>query len=150
MKNVLFVLPALAVMCLATSAQADSGAIDSATLSAMGLSGVQVVSDAEAMEVRGMGYSHGKKSSAKAFGISYAYLETGGGRYRSSLGNGSAGTLDGFLAKGSHYAGGEHLSEAVISKETVETKSVGGIKFKTTRKMTLGIGAGGSASSIAF
>lgn len=147
MKNVLFVLPAVAIMCLAGSAQADNGAIDSATLSAMGLGDVQVMSESEAMEVRGMGYRgpRPRRSMALAFGISFAEIGTDG-----YLGGGDAGTLDGFLSYGNNYAAGEHISEAVLSKETVETKSVGGVTFRTTTKMTLGIGAGGSSSSIAF
>jgi len=67
-----------------------------------------VMSDREAMDVRGMGYDSSNKSSKKsvaiAFGISYAKI----GGYDSA----SAGTLDGLFAKGKHYASGKHGSIA--------------------------------------
>jgi len=92
-------------------AQAKNGMPSQATLQAMGLSGLQVMSDSEAMNVRGLGYqSYGGKSKAIAFGVSYAHVGGHGG---------SAGSLDGFYAEGKHYAGGAHGSIAgkiVITK----------------------------------
>ena len=61
MKKVLSVLPMVAMLCFAVTVKADNGAIDNATLSAMGLGGVQVMSDSEAQSVRGQGYISSKK-----------------------------------------------------------------------------------------
>lgn len=94
-------------------AQAENGMPSQATLRAMGLSGMQVMSDREAMDVRGMGYSsHG--STAIAFGISYAHA---GGQ------GASAGSLDGYFSKGKYLAGGSHGS---IAGRIVITKGGGG------------------------
>jgi hypothetical protein len=94
-------------------AQAENGMPSQATLRAMGLSGMQVMSDREAMNVRGMGYTS-SGSTAIAFGISYAHA----GGY-----DASAGSLDGFFAKGNHYAGGAHGS---IAGKVVITYGGGG------------------------
>jgi len=91
-------------------AQAKNGMPSQATLQAMGLSGMQVMSDSEAMNIRGLGYQSHSKSKAIAFGISYANVGGHGA---------GAGSLDGFYAEGKHYAGGSHGSIAgkiVITK----------------------------------
>ena len=104
------VLAASMLVAFVGVAQAGHGMPSQATLRAMGLSGMQVMSDREAMGVRGMGYyssnksNKSNKSTAIAFGISYAKV---GGHY-----DARAGTLDGFFAKGKHYASGKHGSIA--------------------------------------
>ncbi|MDA7979071.1 MAG: hypothetical protein MPJ50_09930 [Pirellulales bacterium] len=65
MKKVLFVAAAL-VAFVATPAMANDGQVSSSTLKALGLSNMQVASDAEGMEVRGMA------SIAVTFGTSSA------------------------------------------------------------------------------
>lgn len=84
-------------------AQAEQGMPSQATLRAMGLSGMQVMNDREAMDVRGMGY-YSSHSKAIAFGVSYASVGGGHGP--------SAGSVDGFYAEGKYHAGGEHGSHA--------------------------------------
>ena len=146
MKKVMLVLPALAVMCLASSVQADQSAIDSATLSAMGLSGVQVVSDAEAKNVRGMGYRYGNYG-VKTYGHSYANISTRrGGNLRFET-----GTEDGFESRGRYLSGGQHASEAYVDYVKTETVDVPGAGSKTTTiSRSLTIGAAGSASGYSF
>ncbi len=140
--KMMMILPALAMMCLVSSAQADNGAIDSATLSAMGLSNVQVMSDVEAQDVRGMGYAPPRRSLALAFGVSFASINAGPA---------SAGTLDGFLSYGNHVAKGQHESVAQISETKTKTKTILGVPaYSITKTRTLTIGAGGSSSSFAF
>ena len=106
MKRCLFVvLAASMLVAFVGVAQAEHGMPSQATLRAMGLSGMQVMSDREAMGVRGMGYySSREKPKAIAFGISYAKVS---GHYGAR-----AGTIDGFFAKGKHYAAGAHGSIA--------------------------------------
>ena len=108
-RCLIIVLAASMLVAFVGVARAEHGMPSQATLRAMGLSGMQVMSDREAMNVRGMGYyssrkSSRKKSTAIAFGISYAKV---GGHYGAS-----AGTIDGFFAKGKHYAAGKHGSKA--------------------------------------
>ena len=95
---------------------AEQGLPEASTLGDMGLSGLQVISDDEALDIRGFGYDpwHGygrhakhqsKHRSATAFGRSWAQIAYQGA---------SAGTEDGFAAMGRHLAQGEHGSEAGI------------------------------------
>lgn len=119
-------LSALAmVVFLSGSALADNG-ISASTLRDMGLADIQVMSDADAMAIRGMGYQgghqvpkHNKKAEkpwSLAFGVSYAKIEDG--RYS----EGEAGTIDGFIAEGKYMAMGEHGSEA--GRTVTETKEL--------------------------
>ncbi len=137
MKNLSVFLPAVALMvALSGSAMADNGAINSATLNAMGLAGIELMSDDAAMEIRGLGYKRG----SLAFGISYA--TTGGRR------GPSAGTLDGYLAHGQFMAMGDHFSEAGTSKTKTDKLFVKGVLVKkTVWSMTRTVGAGGGASA---
>ena len=116
------------------SAQADQGMLSQSTLSAMGLSGMQVMSDSDAMEIRGHGYDpwrgHGKKAKnmALAWGYSYAHVHKG---------KGVAHTKDGFKAKGKHKASGKHLSKAgYVVKHRPKRRGGGGPN-------TLGVPPGG-------
>jgi hypothetical protein len=100
----------LACMCLAVGLIAASsansiaaGLPDRQTLDAMGLGGLIAMSDDEAMMVRGQGFKG--KSSAVAYGASFARISGHGG---------SAGSVNGYNAKGKHLAGGANESEAGI------------------------------------
>lgn len=163
MKKLSVILPALALaVALSGSAMADNGAINSVTLNEMGLAGIELMSDEAAMAIRGQGYQPkmDKKPWSLAFGISYAHLETNnqrnlppesntnGGGGGGSLGSGSAGTLDGFLAHGKYMAMGEHLSEAWITKSKSHELWVKGyLAEKKVWTQSLGIAAGGKASA---
>jgi hypothetical protein len=143
-------LPALAlVVALSGSAVADNG-ISQATLQDMGLAGIELMSDADAMEIRGLGYNGGHntpepptsdKPWTLAFGVSYAHV--GEGHYS----QGSAGTLDGFIAEGKYKAAGEHFSEA--GRTTIESHElqVGGLPATMSiQTKSLRVFAGGFAS----
>ncbi len=104
-RCLIVVLAASMLVAFVGVARAEHGMPSQATLRAMGLSGMQVMSDREAMGVRGMGYySSREKPKAIAFGISYAKVS---GHYGAR-----AGTVDVFFAKGKHYAAGAHGSIA--------------------------------------
>jgi len=103
---------ALLLVAAANSVQAEQGRPSQSMLSDMGLAGIVVMSDAEAMSVRGLGYQphyeaqrYGSKPSATAYGSSYASVSGYGAH---------ATTQDGFYASGRRRAGGEHSSYAVI------------------------------------
>jgi hypothetical protein len=71
------------------------------TLAAMGLGGLTVMSDDDGLAIRGHGYRG--KSSAQAWGGSYAHISTRGG---------SAGSVNAYKASGKHSASGRNLSFA--------------------------------------
>jgi hypothetical protein len=83
-------------------ALAEDGAPSRATLNDMGLSGLTVISDDEAMDIRGEGFGSGG-SSAAAWGSSWANVETPFG---------SAGSENSYDAHGKHSASGSNLSFA--------------------------------------
>src|SRR3989338_8573036 len=58
-KSILSLLAAALVCVAASSVLANEGTIASGTLNDMGLSALQVMSDSQAMEIRGMGYEGG-------------------------------------------------------------------------------------------
>lgn len=147
MKKLLVCLPALAlVIALSCSAQAEDGAVDSATLQAMGLGGMQVMSDSQAMNVRGKGFLT-PGSASIAFGASYAHIGEVSIQGLGIFGIG-AGSIDGYLADGQYMAGGSHLSEAGGSFSIVEDFEVKGLPAtKTTTTYTLRVYAGGQSMS---
>ena len=124
MSKLIAVLPALALLiALAPSAQAENGLVSESSLQAMGLAGIQVMSDDDALAIRGKGFQggghhkppKGKKGDDKpwtiAFGVSYANV--GGASLEGWEVSGTgAGSVDGFIAEGKYMAAGEHFSEA--------------------------------------
>jgi hypothetical protein len=99
----------VAMICGSASAADRPG---QAMLDAMGLSGLVVMDDAAAMNVRGFGYSGHKKSSkssARAYGNSWAKVSGHGAQ---------AGSENGYDSKGKHFAAGANLSVAGIEIET--------------------------------
>jgi hypothetical protein len=153
MTKLFVTLPALALaVILSGSAFADNG-ISSETLNEMGLAGIQVMSDADAMAIRGLGYDGGHHSPAPstsdkpwslAFGVSYAKVEKDG-HYGDDA---SAGSIDGFIAEGKYMAAGEHGSEAGYVKTETKILEVKGepATLETTTK-SFRIFAGGFATA---
>ncbi len=150
MTKLFVTLPALAlVVALSGSAVADNG-ISQATLQDMGLAGIELMSDADAMEIRGLGYqppepSNGDKPWTLAFGVSYA---TVGSNHH---GTASAGTIDGFVAEGKYKAMGEHGSEAGITKIESHALLVNGLPATLTihiKSTTVFAGGFASGSSL--
>ena len=107
MKSLLtLALGVCSLLALTGVAAAHDSTPSQATLEAMGLSGIQSLSDREAMEVRGFGYYEPKsKSVAIAFGVSYAYVHGHGAK---------AATKDGYYSKGNYFATGKHHSYATL------------------------------------
>ena len=117
----------------------------------MGLADMVILSDAEALAVRGKGWhpdldldvdlGEGEKPWVAVGGISLAAL---------SHEDGQAGSINFYLAEGKYSAGGSNLSEA--GKTVTETLSVdigGVIKSETTIK-SIHVFAGGASSSWAL
>jgi hypothetical protein len=91
---------------------AQQGAPSKAALSEMGLSGLTVMSDDDAMNVRGEGFKGGG-SSASAWGSSFAFVATPVG---------VAGSTNGYNAHGKHSASGDNLSFAGVTVSTSTSK----------------------------
>jgi hypothetical protein len=117
----------------------------------MGLAGIELMSDADAMAIRGLGWDGGHdipepptgdKPWSLAFGISYAKVD--GGHHSEA----SAGTVDGFIAEGRFLAAGEHLSEAGFVKVETHDLQVKGLPATLEIHTTsLRVYAGGFATA---
>jgi hypothetical protein len=140
-----------AALCLfACQAFADQG-ISSTTLDEMGLAGMEIMSDSDALAVRGMGFlPHPPKPSTRkraqkpwvaVGGISLAALEHEDGK---------AGSINFYLAEGKYKASGENFSQASKVVEKVKVLSVEGWTETRTHRMTKTISAGGYSSASAF
>ena len=156
MSKLFVTLPTLAlIVALSGSAVADNG-ISQSTLQEMGLAGIELMSDADAMTIRGMGFDIGdhigdhfpeptmsEKPWSLAFGVSYANVD------RSNDTNGSAGTTDGFIAEGKYRASGEHFSEAAIVRVEMHELQVQGqpATLVTIETNSLRVFAGGFATA---
>ncbi len=138
------------LVCVAGSARADE-AISASTLNEMGLSNITIMSDTDALAVRGLGFSGGynskmgsraKKSPwSRAFGNSFATLE---GK------EGAASTENGYFAEGPYAASGDNFSEAGAEWTSIEIVDIGGVvKSLTTTKISR-VYAGGSSSAMSF
>lgn len=140
-KTIVNFFAVVAITCAAGIAQADTPA--ESALDAMGLSGMDVLSDSEALSVRGKGFpGNGKrphKLGVMAYGKSWANIKTR---------HGEAGTEDGYKAIGNYSAGGKHFSEAgkeIVKMEIVEID--GSIKKHTTTE-AVRVFAGGFADAM--
>ena len=130
------VFSAAALLLLATAVSADEG-IPANVLDQMGLSGIEILSDSDALDVRGKGFKGGKKKHhhhhkpiAIAGGISIATVgdldldqtvrRNGGPRER-----GGAGTLNFYLAAGKKSASGDNYSMAGVEIKRVHVHKHG-------------------------
>ncbi len=97
-------LAAIALV-VATGARVSAGQPSRSALDEMGLGSLSVMSDDDALAVRGMGY-HSTQSVAKAWGHSWAQISAHGG---------TAGSENGYDAAGKHSASGSNLSFAGVA-----------------------------------
>lgn len=143
MKKLTVLVPALALaVMMSANALAENGAVSEATMQEMGLGGMQVMSDQEALAVRGKGFLV-PGSASLAFGASYATIGNGG-----ILSPNSTGAVNGYLADGTYMAGGSQLSEATRTTTNVEILTVQGLPATTmTTIRTRYLAAGGFSMS---
>lgn len=104
MKLRLSLVAAALVVAATSSARAAEGVPSDGTLAAMGLAGLNVISDNDGLGIRGMGYS-----GTNAYGHSFAVVSIKGAK---------AGSTNGYEASGKKLAAGANLSfaEAEVSK----------------------------------
>ncbi|MGB6044956.1 MAG: hypothetical protein WBF93_17510 [Pirellulales bacterium] len=137
-----------AALCLiACSANAEG--ISSTTLDDMGLSGIEIMSDSDALAVRGLGYTpkmpkmdkKGNKPWVAVGGASLAYLKDH---------HGGAGSVNFYLAEGKYNAQGENFSTASKVTEKIDTHSANGNVSVQSWKTIKTISAGGFSGASAF
>jgi hypothetical protein len=137
MKVRSFGLGAIALVAMICGNAAAAGQPGQETLQAMGLGGMIVMNDASAMNVRGFGYSGHKKSSkssARAYGSSFAKVSGHGAQ---------AGSVNGYDSKGKNFAAGANISVAGIEIETGGGHGGGGGGPAMSSKGKGGHGGGG-------
>ena len=150
MSKAILLTAASVIVCLAMSrAQADTPSAN--TLSQMGLSSLQVMSDSDAMEIRGMGFRprrpvrrphhESKGPSSSAWGNSEASIEGH---------TAEAETENGYRAYGKYGAAGSNFSEAtkVWTEVDVVTGPDGIITHSVTK--SIHVEAGGSSSAMSL
>ena len=160
-KGILSML-AVTLVCVAGSAKAANG-ISASAMSQMGLSGLTVMSDSDALAIRGLGFSgvdhsmggtccgpRGSASpSASASGNSFATMnvDTGNDSCPTCTQSGSSHSENSYSASGPYSASGDNYSEAgsTISK----SETVAGVGQVVTT-CTVTIYAGGHSSAKAF
>jgi hypothetical protein len=148
------------VAAVSQGALAFDGRPSSETLAAMGLGGLAIVSDEDALSIRGQGFKGG--SSVRVFGNSFATFNAG------SLGG--AHSENGYVAEGKHFASGKNRSEAGVKITVSKGKGQKGGMNSHSRKsskwrpgggkpgghgmpsksITIKFFAGGSSSAKAF
>ena len=111
----------IAISAISSLAEADNGRPDRQTLRQMGLGSMVVISDTEALSVRGHGYQPGTSSSVQVWGNSIAAIAGPGG---------GASSENGYLASGKYKAAGANYSEAGISITTTRGGGMGGGGYK--------------------
>jgi hypothetical protein len=152
-----------ALVCVAvTSAKAANG-ISSSTLDKMGLSSLSMMTDTEALAVRGKGWvgggnhsfgckdcgPRGGAPSSKAFGNSFATINLPE-NCPDCQPTGGSHSENGYLAMGPYAASGTNYSEAgaIISK--AEIVDIDGVVKSVTNICTTKVFAGGSSSAMSF
>lgn len=148
---------ALVAACPAL-ASADEGLPNQETLKAMGLSGMQVMSDEAGLEVRGMGFTGGdgyllglagyQSSHAGARGRSHASVSLDG---QTTDSDADAGSHNSYKANGAYEASGNNFSEATLSKTDVhQVIFTDGTSNTDTMIHTIHVEAGGFSGAKAF
>jgi hypothetical protein len=153
-KVLLSTLVAALVYVAAGTANAADG-ISSTTLGDMGFSGLTVMSDSDALSIRGKGFAGGhqngrcrtcgprgkKQPWSAAFGNSFATIETE---------DGIAHSENGYAAEGPYGASGENFSEAGSVVTNVEIVVIGDVTKSITTTCTKRVFAGGFSSAMSF
>jgi hypothetical protein len=135
-KGILFAIAITLIAAAGPSARAQENRPSRQTLAAMGLSGMVVMSDEDAMSVRGQGFPGGR-SSVQVFGTSQATIV---GR------NGGAHSQNAYAVQGSHFAAGANGSHAGVVHKTIRR---GGLNGGSTLRVTKFF-AGGFSAGFAF
>ena len=151
-KTILSMLVATLVCVAVSTARADDG-IASGKLADMGLSSLSMMSELDALAVRGKGFTGcdwcnprpRKPPSSAAFGNSFATVAVCDG-----CGTGDAHSENGYAAEGTYGAGGTNASEAGFLRTNIESVEIDGVVRSVTTISGLKVFAGGSSSAMSF
>ncbi len=144
-----------ALVCVAVGNAKAANGISADTLSAMGLSGMTIMSDSEGLAVRGKGFDadcaqcNRGPHAASAFGNSFATMNLAGCPDCVPIG-GTSHSENGYISVGEYYAAGTNFSEAGASYSTVESVDVGGAVTTLTKTTSARVFAGGFSTARAF
>jgi hypothetical protein len=142
------------LVCFAGSVRADEG-ISANTLSEMGLSGLTVVSDHDALAIRGMGFRGGLHSkgcnSCGLRATKQPWSAVAGNSFATiGVGDGGAHSENAYAAEGPYAASGENYSEAASEVTNIEVVDVGGVLKTLTTTCITKVYAGGNSSAMSF
>jgi hypothetical protein len=150
-KAILSTLVSALLVTTATTANAAQG-ISPNTLADMGLSGLSVMSDSDALAIRGKGFGGchlcgpRKESSSVAFGNSFATISLD----CPDCAEGTAHSENGYAAEGSFAASGDNFSEAGAEVINVEVMVIDGSTTSLTTTLKARVFAGGFSSARSF
>ncbi len=142
------------LVCFAGAARADEG-ISAKTLSEMGLSGLTVVSDHDALAIRGMGFRGGLHSkgcsSCGLRATKQPWSAVAGNSFATiGVGDGGAHSENAYAAEGPYGASGENYSEAASSVTNIEVVDIDGVVKSITTTCITKVYAGGNSSAMSF
>ena len=154
MSKVFYSMMAAALVCVAVSNANAANGISADTLSAMGLSGMTVMSDTDAMAVRGMGFPgcstcDRTEPSTRAFGNSFATMNLANCPDCVAI-DGTSHSENGYVAEGPYYSAGTNFSEAGAVHTTIESIDIGGVVTTLTKSTSARVFAGGFSTARAF
>lgn len=161
MNKVILSTLVAALVCVAATAANAANAISSSTLDEMGLSALTVMSDSDALAIRGKGFTGGGNGSryckdcgprgkapwSKAYGNSFATINVEDCK---DCVSGGAHSENGYMAEGPYAASGTNYSEAGASVTKVEIVDIGGVLNSVTNVCSTKVFAGGFSSAMSF
>jgi hypothetical protein len=132
-------------------------------LAEMGLSDLSIMSDSDALAVRGKGFAGGSQNGScrlcgprakkepwsSAFGNSFATI-TLGDACPDCGPDGTAHSENGYAAEGPYAASGENFSEAGAEVTNIETVVIDGSTKSITTTLKARVFAGGFSSAMSF
>jgi hypothetical protein len=143
------------VAALVCAASANAEGISNKTLGAMGLGGMKIMSDNDAMVVRGKGFDgvcdscNRTEPATRAVGNSFATINLSNCPDCVLIG-GTAHSENAYVAAGPYYSAGTNFSEAGAVHTTVESVDIGGVVTTLTKTTSARVFAGGFSTARAF
>ena len=160
MSKVLLSTLVAALVCVAVSNAKAADGISAGTLNDMGFSALTVMSDSDALAIRGKGFTGGRTGKgckdcgprggaphSRAFGNSFATIRI---EDCPDCVSGGAHSENGYVASGPYAASGDNYSEAGAVVTKVEIVDIGGVLKSVTNICSTKVFAGGSSSSMSF
>jgi hypothetical protein len=152
MSKVILSTIVAALVCVAS---ANAEGISNKTLGSMGLGGMKIMSDSDAMVVRGKGFDgvcdtcSRTEPGTRAVGNSFATIILANCPDCVLIG-GAAHSENAYTASGPYYSAGTNFSEAGAAYTTIESVDVGGAVTTLTKSTSARVFAGGYSTARGF